>query len=336
MNGSQYLRFLETMRAARAAGSRHRRALEEGILLLWIWEEPFASVADLVARDEFTSQRVSDLVRGLDDSGYVGVCSLGSRRNRQQRYFLKLKGVLSVRETFGLPLEWQVTQAGLERISRYTTFLEVAYRLAPRLWRSTAAVPLRYGQSPDPDIDSEVAFDARAVMHRFIWVRNHAVHAVPEYVNPNGDFVAVPFVRFGSQHGPGAMGDGSLAGVFRGLVRPDGPAYTGPPASPPGVVFLCADELAGLRVQNQFAPDIPRAVVISAGQVVETLRPVPPRKRFHMIERPARRVGAPDDIVRVVSGQSSRRCPESRGIGPHLPLGRVLSRQPDHPGVPGS
>ena len=302
MNGRDYLGFLRIMQAARSAGSRQRRNLEVSALLYWIWKQPWASVSDLVAHGQFTSQRVSDLVTVLGDSGYLFACSLGATRSRQRRYALTLKGVRFIRERLGLDLEWPVTQEGLERLTRYMPFLELAYALAPRLWRSNAALPLRYDQNPNPELDTETAFDHQAVMHRFIWVKSHPVHAIAEYVNPDGDEVAVPLIWYGSQHGSGRLGDGSLAGVFRGLVPPDDPDYNGPPASPPGVVVLCADGLAALRVQSLFAPDIPKVVLTSAGQVVETLRPVPPQRRFRMIEQPSGRVELPDSVTEWLAG----------------------------------
>lgn len=297
MNASSYLSFLRTMRAAREVGSRQRQNLERALILYWIWQTPWASVGDLVSHGLLTAQRVSELLTPLADSGYVVACSLCSTRYRQRRYALTLKGTRFVRERFRLDLAWQVTREGLERLSRYAPFLELAYPLAPRLWRSTAVQPLRYKLTPDPERDDEVEFGGQTLIYSFIWVSNDQVHALGRYVNPSGDEVTIPFVWYGSQHGARPLGDGTLRSVFRGLVLPDHPDYTGAPASPAGVVVLCADGLAALRVQRQFAPDIPRAVITSDKKVVvETLRPVPPRGRFRMIEQPAGRIGVPDGI----------------------------------------
>ena len=296
MNGPEYLDFLENMRAARASGVRRREAMEVMMLFHWLGQQPFACVGDLAAHGELTSQRVSHLLSVMSDRGYVIACSLGSGQSRQRRYVLSLAGAIFMTR-FGLTPGWQNTREGMERLTWSIPLLEVAYSLAPRLWRSSAAMALQYHPCPGACANREPTMDDRAVMHRFTWVRSrHKVGAVAEYVNPSGEEVAVPLLWHGSQHGPNRIGDATLASLFRGIVPPEGPDDGEAPVSPPGAVIICADAFAALQVSRQFAPDVPKAVVTTAWEVVETLSPVPPRGRIRMIDKPADRVGVPDGI----------------------------------------
>ena len=294
MQANDYVRHLRLMPVVRGLGPQQRCLWEEALLMGWIWHQPFSSPGDLVAHGVLAQARTYELLTGLCGAGFLDSAHLGSTKQQQARYFLTLKGVNFVRQRFGFPLEWQVTLEGLERLSRYLAFLEHAHELAPRLWRSTAAIPLDYPVSPDPAA-ARVTFGRRARMYRFVWVRKGPVHAVAQYVNDQGEELDVPFIWYGTQHGPMVM-DG-LESVFRGLEDPGPPGHHRRPTRPPGVVVICADRLAALRVQREFARGIPKAVVTVDRELVEVLDPVPQDGRLRLAEHPLGRVRPPDGIL---------------------------------------
>ncbi len=293
MQPHDYLRHLRLMKEIRTLGPLQRQFWEELLVKMWIWQQPYASATDLLVHEVLILARLYEILEFLRNGGYVEAVRLGSMRKRQTRYYLTPKGVNSVRETLGWPLEWQVMKDGLERISRFVPFLEVAYRLSPRLWGSAAAAPLQYPRSLDPERPDVVSFDESCVMYRFNWVRHNpsdrknSIHVVTQYVNEDLDEVAVPYCWYGRLHGPGTLPD--LASLFLGLQSGDAPASPEYPVIPPGAVFVCADRLAALRVQREYAPHIPKAVVTTDGRVVEVMRPGVPRRLFRMAEQPAGR-----------------------------------------------
>ena len=295
MRSSDYLRHLRLIQTVSRLGARQRRLWEQTLILYWVWQRPFCSAGDLLAHDVFAQPRLYDLVDDLRNRGYLSVARMGSTRNVQRRYFLTLRGVDFVRERLGVPLEWQVMRPGLERLSRYAAFFESAYQLGPRLWRSTAAFPLDYALSPDP-ATQYVTFGPRAQMYRFVWVRRGPVHAIAQYVNDRGDEIDVPFIWYGSQHGPSVME--GLDTVFQGVEDPGPTGLHRPRTRPPGVVFICADQLGALRVQREFARGIPKAVVTVDGEVAEVLDPVPQKGHFRLAEQPLGRTQSPDTMVR--------------------------------------
>ena len=332
MQAQDYLSHIRAMGAIRALGPRQRRFWEELLVMAWIWQQPCSSPGDLLAHGVIPQARIYDILGGLRNGGHLNACTLGGTKSRQSRYVPTLKGVTFVRERLGWALEWQVTQAGLERISRYLPFLESVYPLAPRLWMSNAAVPLRYHLSPDPDRDDEVIFDEACRMYRFIWVRynqgrgQNPVHAIAQYVADDGEDVSVPFIWYGSLHGTEHLGD--LNEVFLGLQAPGHPPHANAPRpTPPGIVVVCDDLLAALRVRREYDPAVPKAVITACGKVTEVLRPLPPRGWFRAIDQPAgRRERAPDGTTEWLSGS-----PHAQALG-SVETNRIVRWVEHYPG----
>ena len=300
MQAQDYLSHIRSMGAVRALGPRQRRLWEELLLMAWVWQTPFSSPGDLLARGVMPQARIYEILDGLLNAGHLINCSLGATKSRQTRYVPTLKGVTFVRERLGWELEWQVTQPGLERISRYIPFLETVYPLAPRLWGSNAAFPLRYHRGPDPDRAEEVIFDEACWMFRFSWVRYNQgrgqkpVHAIAQYVTDDGEEVILPFIWYGSLHGTENLG--GLDEVFLGLQASSLPANENAPLpTPPGIVVVCSDRLAALRARREYARAVPKAVITVGGEVTEVMRPVPPRGWLRMIDQPAGRRERPTD-----------------------------------------
>ena len=295
MRAVNFVEHVKLMPDANLLDPRERLLMEQRLLVLWVCLQPFSSARDLLAHEVLAQPRTYDLLARLRRDGYLVSGYLGWTQYRQQRYIPTLRGINFLREEVGLDMGWQMTREGLERISRYVAFFEMAYQLAPRLWKSNAAAPLRYGVDIPPDGYEEILFDEWSAMYQFIWVRNHQLHAIAEYVNGYNEVVSVPFIWYGWQHGPRKL-DG-LDSVYRGLEVPDHPGYNGPGTSPPGIVFVCADRLSALRVQREFAPDIPKAIVTIDGQVLERLRPEPPRRFFRKNDQLPGRAKVPDGTL---------------------------------------
>ena len=335
MRADSYLAHLRLMKTVQTLGPRQRLIWEQLLVMGWIWQAPYSSAADLQAHDLLTQQRTYDIINSLRDWRYVAASDLGGSRSRQRRYIPTLKGINFVRERLGWPLEWQVTQTGLERVSRYIPFLEPAYSLAPRLWRSSAAIGLRYDRSPDPNRADEIVFDESCRMYRFVWVRNHGlrgqngVHSIARYVNEDGDEIAVPFVFFGSLHGPWNLGD--MDKILQGLHVPGNSGGPRGKLTPPGVVFVCVDRLAALRVQRECHPSINKAVLTAQGEIIEVMRPLPPRGPVQD-DRPASwQAEEPRPGDPMVAGKSSRPGPRRRGEKSRLSPSGAVPRHHDLP-----
>ena len=207
-------------------------------------------------------------------------------------------GIDRVRERFSLPMAWQVTETALREHVRRLRLYEPVTRLMPTLFRSGAVrTPAAFAMEPGDDPD-EIALDFSATLEGFTWVRDileSLVHAVARYRTAGGDPVWVPVATVGLHHGaiphPADLGD-----LYAALDTMPDFQYGLTPASPPGVLFVVADLLAGLAVRLSFPAHLPKGIVDAEGHVIEQLDPVAPVGRVLEPGDDPGPVGRPEEI----------------------------------------
>ncbi len=270
---------------------------------LALWQQPLASVADLLARPDLlwaSKGTIKNRLGWMVERDYVGFVVRGWTQRAQQRFYLHTKGIWDVMDRLGVPLDWSVTEPCLKRLLRQGPAVELLYEVAPVLWTSDVVHPL--WRQPMP-------------MKRLRLISSGPIMAVAEYElrapgDANSSRVLVVFAWYGIRPKRSRIPD-ELSRMLAQTDLQQEPSVESPPA-PCGLVILAADRLAVLRARLELHADVPRAIVTlrnrSGDGVIEALRPAPDRGRLPVVTRPAARIGSPEHLPDFVAIDNVQSC----------------------------
>ena len=282
-----------------------RRATKEGrdeqILLTAkrVWDLPLSSARDLEGYGDFALPQIDSLLGAAVEKGLIGFIRVGQSLQVQRRYYLHRKGIDSLQDHFGLPVTWQVTETAMREHVRRLRLYEPICRLMPTLFRTGAVrVPEAFAVEPGDD-PHEVVLDESVTLDGFTWIRDiqeSLVHAIARYRTAGGDQIWIPVITVGLHHGD-IPRPRDLAHLLEAVDTIPDFRYGLTPASPPGLLFVVLDRLAGLAVRLSCPPHLPKGIVDAEGHVIERLDPVTPAGRVLEPGVDAETVGYPEQFT---------------------------------------
>ena len=256
---------------------------EEWLLLTLkrLYDLPLSSARDLAGYGDLSESQLEDLLDDATRRDFAGCIRVGQTFRIQRRVYLHRKGLHRLRERFGLPITWQVTEPALQWHVRRLRLYEPVNRLVPCLFRSGAVrTPASFAMEPGDD-PQELVLDEHVTLEAFTWVRDilrSPVHAIAQYRTAGGDPLWVPIVCVGLHHGD-IPGPDDLHEVFADVDTMPDFQYALTPAAPLGVIFVVLDRLAGLAVRLRVPPHLPIAIVDAEGHVIRQMDPAAPAGR---------------------------------------------------------
>ena len=194
--------------------------LEERILVV-LAHQPWASASDLARRLDVSG--IHEACHALEDDGLIAGREVGVTRRTQRRYVLARPGVTRVTRDFqykgllraALPLTWQMTEAGVERILSWIPMVESLYEIIPHFWTGGLAAPFQLDSMyPDPSCTSYVWL-GEPTLTEVRWLPRGRLHAVATY----------RFERYGKR-----TQEYSVPFVWAGLLPQGGLPVPQPPA----------------------------------------------------------------------------------------------------------
>lgn len=252
------------------------------MLLVMLFQMPYASAADLKGWPLAKRARVDANLKSLVENDFVGYETLGWMRDAQRRYFLKDRGVAWVNCQIPKPAGWSLSHEDRETIRSYGPALECIYHVAPQIWNPDWIPVTEYLVESDerPDGwfnhyaagDEEPQSDLRpiALADSFTWLRRGPLHAlVGMEQGPDLRPFWVPLIWHGT-HAPTNSLPEKLYQLFGALTTESGGENE--PAYPPGVVNVCQDPLAAARADRETPSGIPRLTITYGARAGEKLR----------------------------------------------------------------
>ena len=278
--------------------------------LLWmVYVLLMPGVRDLAGFDRMSDSKLYTLIRRAEGAGRIRVVKVGQTFEQQTRVILTNKGIHQVCAHFSLPLKPQLCAGGSRQTIARLRLYEPLMRLLPRLFRSGAiATPLVFQRDPGDD-PREVTIDESTQLVDIDWLEStqeNSLHAIGWYRTGAGDLIWVPIVTVGFHHSSARQAERDRDLPLAGRINPTAgqnavPAfvYGMRPATPPGIVYVVLDRLAGWSIQRQYTPAdivtaLPAAIVEASGEIIRRMNPSMPMGR---IERPPAytgRVGLPE------------------------------------------
>lgn len=249
----------------------------ESILLMLLWQMPYASAEDLKMWPMVSSSRVYPSLRSLVKRGFIGYETLGWMRDAQRRYFLLDEGVELAMQKAGCPIHWAVTDSGRATVRSYGPMMECVYHVAPQFWRPgwmrESIISLEYeGLLEGPDDDRALPHEIQApIPDSFTWLRQGPLAAlVGMQQGPDVNPFWVPLIWYGT-HPPKSSLPDNVDQIFSHLETEFDREWQ-LPCSPTGVVIVAVDFLAAARAAREFPPTFPRMIIACKAAVSQQRR----------------------------------------------------------------
>ena len=159
--------------------------LEEQILVV-LAHQPWASASDLARRLDINLSGIHEACHALEEDGLIAGREVGTTRRSQRRYILTRQGVMHVTKNFqykdqlraALPLTWQMTEAGVERILSWLPMVESLYEILPYFWTGGLIEPFELDSVyPDPSCTSHVWL-GQPTLTEVRWLPRGRLHVV--------------------------------------------------------------------------------------------------------------------------------------------------------------
>ena len=268
------------------------------LLLKRLWDLPLSGAQDLTGYGDASLPRIHSLLEEARRRDMVDCIRAGQTFQMQNRYYLHQEGIRRVQESFGLPMNWQVTEMALRQHVRRQRLCEPVARLMPILFRSGAVrTPAALAVEPGDD-PHEIVLDESVALDSFTWNRDilrSPIHGLARFRTTGGDLVYLPIITVGLHHGD-IPSPCELTEMFSNLDTSPDFHYGLTPASPPGILFVVLDRLAGLAVRLRVPRRLPIGIVDAEGHVVMRLDPVPPMGKVLQPRTAPDSVGAPETL----------------------------------------
>ena len=257
-------------------------------LALMLFYMPLNSIGGLAAATGSEYYQIRRDLKQLYKRGLVTYARLGRTLNVQDRYWLGAAGVHLVCATFGIPVQWQVSEAGIKRLIARLPTVETVYNLAPSPWGHEGIIRINpFYRTADPD-EPPITFPPDLRLETFSWFRSANVHAMSRY--ENGAWLLWEWV-------------GVHTTIYRMLDKAERAAeefgtqfgdMVDRPKVPAGWVMIGADRLAALHATEAWPAD--NVLAITTDEVVQRLRPTdftsPISEEAHGV-----RLGRPETVV---------------------------------------
>ena len=162
--------------------------LEEEILVV-LAHQPWASASDLARRLDINLSGIHEACHALEEDGLIAGREVGVTRRSQRRYILTRQGVMHVTKNFqykdqlraALPLTWQMTEAGVERILSWLPMVESLYEILPYFWTGGLIEPFELDSVyPDPSCTSHVWL-GQPTLTEVRWLPRGRLHAIASW-----------------------------------------------------------------------------------------------------------------------------------------------------------
>ena len=272
--------------------------LEEQILVA-LAHQPWASASDLAKRLDTSASETHKECQELKKNQLIARREMGVTRRIQRRYVLARRGVMHVTRPFqykgllraALPLTWQMTEKGVEKMLEWLPMIESLYKILPTFWTSELARPFQWqSRHPDPSCSSLVWL-GEPTLTEVRWLPSGRLHAVAtwrferHFKRPKS--YSIPFFWAGLL----PQED------YRSRSLRLGSKFIRSPHSPqdriwwdiePPVAAIGMDEFAAFRSKTAYGDDVRVGAADTAGALVWsaeashsewTLREKPPRAR---------------------------------------------------------